>query len=171
MAAFNDRWNEQGGQRRPGVTPKSAGEDQNIKAKGSFHASTSAVLNDRNFRNNDLFFDSIGAPFGLISAADGTPLAIDVCPQGFSEAHFATFPEAFVSPLLRAGNPNKGPVLDPFGGAGTTGLVADALGMDCTLIELNEDYAAIAQRRLKAALAQVSGADESRRVEPLPLFG
>ena len=35
-----------------------------------------------------------------------------------------------------------GVVLDPFGGAGTTGLVADRLGRDAVLIELNKDYEA-----------------------------
>jgi DNA modification methylase len=39
-------------------------------------------------------------------------------------------------------------VLDPFGGAGTVGLVADRLGMDCTLIELNPESVDIAQRRI-----------------------
>lgn len=40
-------------------------------------------------------------------------------------------------------------VLDPFGGAGTTGLVADRLGRDAILIELNADYCAMAERRLR----------------------
>jgi DNA modification methylase len=39
-------------------------------------------------------------------------------------------------------------VLDPFGGAGTTGLVADRLGRDAILIELNESYAAMARKRI-----------------------
>jgi DNA modification methylase len=39
-------------------------------------------------------------------------------------------------------------VLDPFGGAGTTGLVADQLGRDATLIELNPSYAAMARARI-----------------------
>jgi DNA modification methylase len=39
-------------------------------------------------------------------------------------------------------------VLDPFGGAGTTALVADRLGRDAILIELNADYAAMAKRRV-----------------------
>jgi DNA modification methylase len=42
----------------------------------------------------------------------------------------------------------SGVVLDPFGGAGTTGLVADRLGRDAILIELNKDYAHIADDRL-----------------------
>jgi DNA modification methylase len=68
--------------------------------------------------------------------------------QPFSEAHFATFPPAFVEPIILAGCPTGGTVLDPFGGAGTTGLVADRLGRDAILIELNPEYAAIAERRI-----------------------
>jgi site-specific DNA-methyltransferase (cytosine-N4-specific) len=40
-------------------------------------------------------------------------------------------------------------VLDPFGGAGTTGVVADRLQRNAVLIELNPAYAAIARRRLE----------------------
>jgi DNA modification methylase len=41
-----------------------------------------------------------------------------------------------------------GTVLDPFGGAGTTGLVADRLQRDAILIELNPAYAAMAGERI-----------------------
>jgi DNA modification methylase len=40
-------------------------------------------------------------------------------------------------------------VLDPFGGAGTAGLVADRLGRNAVLIELNEAYAAMARQRIE----------------------
>jgi len=40
-------------------------------------------------------------------------------------------------------------VLDPFGGAGTSGLVADRLGRDAILIELNPEYADMARRRVE----------------------
>ena len=39
-------------------------------------------------------------------------------------------------------------VLDPFGGAGTTGLVADRLGRDAILIELNEEYTTLGSDRI-----------------------
>lgn len=41
-----------------------------------------------------------------------------------------------------------GTCLDPFGGAGTTGLVADRLQRNAILIELNADYATMARRRI-----------------------
>lgn len=72
----------------------------------------------------------------------------EVATQPFKEAHFATFPAALIEPCILAGSPLGGMVLDPFGGAGTTGLVADRLQRNATLIELNPDYAAIARRRI-----------------------
>lgn len=81
------------------------------------------------------------------------PDAIEVwtiATAAFSEAHFATFPPALAERCLKAGCPVGGHALDPFGGAGTTALVADRLGMDCTIIELNPEYAEIARKRIAA---------------------
>lgn len=69
--------------------------------------------------------------------------------QPFSEAHFATFPPALVEPCILAGCPIGGTVLDPFAGSGTTGMVADRLGRDAILIDLNPAYAAMARRRIE----------------------
>lgn len=66
----------------------------------------------------------------------------------FPEAHFATFPPELPELCIKAGCPKGGTVLDPFGGAGTTGLVADRLQRHAILIELNPEYAAMAQRRI-----------------------
>jgi site-specific DNA-methyltransferase (adenine-specific) len=50
---------------------------------------------------------------------------------------------------ILAGCPTGGTVLDPFGGAGTTALVADRHGRNAILIELNPEYAAMAERRIR----------------------
>jgi DNA modification methylase len=71
-----------------------------------------------------------------------------VATQPFKEAHFATFPPALIEPCVLAGSPAGGVVLDPFGGAGTTGMVASRLQRDAILIELNPEYAALAERRI-----------------------
>jgi DNA modification methylase len=71
-----------------------------------------------------------------------------VTTRPFSEAHFATFPPALIEPCILAGCPKGGTVLDCFGGAGTTGLVAERLQRDAVLIELNPDYADMAARRI-----------------------
>ena len=74
-----------------------------------------------------------------------------VTTKPYSGAHFATFPEALILPCIRAGCPKGGTVLDPFFGAGTTGLVAMKQGRHCIGIELNPDYAQQAVDRLNAA--------------------
>ena len=71
-----------------------------------------------------------------------------VTTKPFSGAHFATFPPDLIEPCIKAGCPKDGTVLDPFGGAGTTGMVADRLERNAVLIELNADYAQIARDRL-----------------------
>lgn len=71
-----------------------------------------------------------------------------IASQPFSGAHFATMPPELAERCIKAGSKPGDLVLDPFGGAGTTGLVADRLGRDAVLCELNPAYAAIAERRL-----------------------
>jgi len=149
--------------------------------------------------------------------------------QPFSEAHFATFPEKLIEPLIKCGCPEwickkcgkprvrivegkspvafnirirdvkegriKGPdrkasnnevkeyyekeyggegkitigwtdcgcgagweagvVLDPFAGSGTVGVVAERLGRDSILIDLNKEYCEMAYRRLKPLVRQM----------------
>lgn len=67
----------------------------------------------------------------------------------FKGAHFATFPPDLIRPCILAGCPEGGTVLDPFFGAGTTGLVAQQLGRNCIGFELNPEYAAIARERIE----------------------
>lgn len=66
----------------------------------------------------------------------------------FSEAHFATFPTDLIEPMILAGCPKDGIVLDPFMGAGTTALVARKLNRHFIGSELNPAYIEIAKRRL-----------------------
>lgn len=66
----------------------------------------------------------------------------------YKEAHFATYPPDLIEPCILAGCPENGNVLDPFGGSGTTGLVADRLHRNATIIELNKEYIKIADKRI-----------------------
>lgn len=71
-----------------------------------------------------------------------------VTTKPFKGAHFATFPPDLIEPCVLAGAPVGGVVLDPFFGAGTTGLVAQKHGRRCVGIELNPEYVEIAKARL-----------------------
>ena len=50
--------------------------------------------------------------------------------------------------MIKAGCPEGGVVLDPFMGAGTTGLVTYKLDRQYIGIELNADYVRIAEKRI-----------------------
>lgn len=72
----------------------------------------------------------------------------DINTTPFKEAHFATFPPKLIEPMIRAGCPPNGLVLDPFSGAGTTALVAKQLGRNYLGLEINPKYIEIARQRL-----------------------
>ena len=71
-----------------------------------------------------------------------------VATQGYSGAHFATFPEDLIEPCILAGAPAGGVVLDPFMGSGTTASVATRLGRQWIGCELNPDYESLQRDRL-----------------------
>lgn len=78
--------------------------------------------------------------------------------EPFRGAHFATYPPELIRPFVRAGCPVGGTVLDPFGGSGTTGLVADQEGRHAILIDIDERNGPMAEERIAGSaplLAQV----------------
>jgi DNA modification methylase len=77
--------------------------------------------------------------------------------NSFPEAHFATFPEDLIEPMIKAGCPKEGIVLDPFIGSGTTGLVARKLLRNWIGIELNPNYVEMAKKRLNNIPKRLDG--------------
>lgn len=77
-----------------------------------------------------------------------------ITPKPFKGAHFATMPLELAERCILAGSRVGDTILDPFGGAGTTGLAALRHGRRATLIELNPAYITIAENRLREAMAQ-----------------
>jgi DNA modification methylase len=71
-----------------------------------------------------------------------------------NESHFATFPEDLVSPCILAGCPEGGMVLDPFMGSGTSAVVAFKNNRNYVGFEINPDYCAIAENRIKSVRVQ-----------------
>jgi site-specific DNA-methyltransferase (adenine-specific) len=87
----------------------------------------------RNRRNTDWWIESLG-----YVAANNS----------YRGAHFAVMPEGLIEPAISAGCPQGGIVLDPFCGSGTTLAVAQKLGRDGIGIELNREYATLAEERV-----------------------
>lgn len=71
-----------------------------------------------------------------------------VIPAHYKEAHFATYPEELVFPMVMAGCPKGGVVLDPFMGSGTTAVVAKNNNRNYVGCELNEEYIKMAENRI-----------------------
>lgn len=158
-----------------GSTRKLAAEGQNmIGQKASREAALSLKVSSRNLRNYETEpkiraldprhektgsqhtgIDKVGRGIRNLRNWESAPELAGDQPQvwkiptaAFSKAHFATFPPALAERCIKAGCPEGGLVLDPFGGAGTTGLVARRLQRRSILIELNPDYADIAETRI-----------------------
>ena len=68
----------------------------------------------------------------------------------FKGAHFAVMPEALVEPCVLAASREGDTILDPFAGAGTVGVVANRHNRNFIGIELNPEYAAIANDRINS---------------------
>ena len=75
-----------------------------------------------------------------------------IATQPFKGAHFAVMPEALVEPCVLAGSKVNGNILDPFTGSGTVGVVALKNKRNFIGIEINQDYADIANERISKSL-------------------
>jgi DNA modification methylase len=90
----------------------------------------------------------------LLRPAGGNKRSVwTVVPTAFKGAHFATFPPELIEPCVLAGSLGGDVVLDPFMGAGTTGLVAQMFAREFIGIELNPAFLELARTRIHSALA------------------
>lgn len=84
---------------------------------------------------------------GFVTRNKRSVWTMSVQQDGVRNLHFATFPPDLVRPCILAGSREDGWVLDPFGGSGTVGMVAREVGRRADLIELNPEYAKLANER------------------------
>ena len=78
-----------------------------------------------------------------------------VATRPYKGAHFATYPPALIEPCILAGSRPGDIVLDPFMGSGTTAAVALEQGRQYLGCELNSEYAALQNDRIRAALDKI----------------
>jgi DNA modification methylase len=144
-----DGRDEQDGARPPGSRPRTLArldytQPRKIKVPGGWDRGPGAHGTIHRDGRTSAEYQEVEVPGGRNKRS-----VWEIATSPFAEAHFATFPPALIEPCILAGCPTGGAVLDPFGGAGTTGLVADRLQRDAILIELNPEYAAMAERRIR----------------------
>lgn len=80
-------------------------------------------------------------------------------PDHLGVDHFAAFPTEWPLRIIKAWCPEGGIVLDPFGGTGTTAMVAKALGRQGISVDKSADYCRLAEWRTndRDQLAKVLG--------------
>lgn len=90
-----------------------------------------------------------GNPLGKLPGSVWTiptqPLRV---PDHLGVDHFAAFPMEWPRRIIRGWSPADGTVLDPFGGTGTTALVARAWGRHGISVDMSADYCRLAEWRV-----------------------
>lgn len=81
---------------------------------------------------------------GSVQTVATEPLRL---PDHLGVDHYAAFPTWWPRWIIQGWSPEDGVVLDPFGGTGTTALVADALGRDGISVDMSADYCRVARWR------------------------
>ena len=94
--------------------------------------------------------EATGRTFGNIGARNtrNRRSVWTVTTKPYTGAHFAVMPPELAELCIKAGSAEGDTILDPFGGAGTTALVANRLRRDAIMCELNSDYADLAKQRI-----------------------
>jgi DNA modification methylase len=108
-------------------------------------------------RRNEPFGGATGASVrhGAQSVVNGTiatrnaRTVWNIATQPYRDAHFAVMPEALAARCIMAGSRFGDTVLDPFAGAGTTGVAALSNGRSFIGCEANTAYVAMADTRLR----------------------
>jgi DNA modification methylase len=160
----NDYWYDSEAARTPAAPSSETRLAQDVKAQaGSSRANAGGKTNGpiKAVRRTDKQSGHSRKHNGFNDRWDAMPVAEQramcanlrsvwwISPAQYREGHYAVMPNALAEICILAGCPAGGTVLDPFGGAGTTGLVADRHGRDAILIELNPAYVEMARKRIK----------------------
>lgn len=117
----------------------------------------------RRYRNTDAYYDSLDIMIedtenqlnylkevreNRGTLVDNQILAFDIHVGQSRLAHFASFPQKLIKPMIIAGCSVGDVVLDFFCGTGTTGLVASQNGRQFICGDLNPEYVEMAQKRI-----------------------
>ena len=85
---------------------------------------------------------------GILTETRNARSVWTIATQPYSGAHFAVMPPALADRCIKSGSRVGDTVLDPFSGAGTTGMVARRLRRQYVGIELNPEFADMARQRI-----------------------
>ena len=126
-----------------------------MKEKGSGRVPGNKKVQKIDASRND------GGKTGIFSAQQKPQLTRNkrsvwtVATRPYKGAHFATYPPALIEPCILAGSRVGDVVLDPFMGSGTTAATALKHSRRYIGCELNEDYRALQEERIRRQIAEL----------------
>jgi DNA modification methylase len=97
------------------------------------------------FTKHDRYHANRGARYDSVWSYATSTLKV---PAELGARHYAVYPTEGPRRIIEGWCPAGGVVLDPFGGAGTTALVAKALGRTGISVDLSGDYGRVARWRV-----------------------
>lgn len=112
------------------------------------NAPTMALHDIKNLKNAGSIQENGKLTSGQVYELRNKRSVWSITTKPYKEAHFATFPQEIPRLCISAGSKKGDIILDPFNGAGTTGLVAAMLDREYIGIELNPEYIKIAEERI-----------------------
>ena len=140
--------------REPHVTdPKVLARLTSIQSDPDGHNTRNRVNEGRHKMGTE---HPLGKLPGSVWTVPTEPLRV---PDHLGVDHFAAFPTEWPKRIIQGWSPQGGTVLDPFGGTGTTAMVAKALGRHGITVDMSADYCRLAEWRTddRDQLAKVLG--------------
>jgi hypothetical protein len=103
------------------------------------------------------------------------PTAPLTVPDHLGVDHFAAFPPELIRRIILGWSPRGGVIVDPFGGTGTTALVASVFGRVGITVDLSADYCRLATWRTQDPGERARAMDVPKPERPvdgqLDMFG
>jgi len=118
-------------------------DQEGIKEKGVWPAGTKAAKGSGTREGNRRIEE-----YATYNGKRNTRSVWAIQTKPYREAHFSTFPEKLIEPMIKAGSREKDTILDPFMGSGTSAIVAKKLNRNFIGFELNPEYCKIAKERI-----------------------
>jgi hypothetical protein len=117
-----------------------------------------------------------GNPLGkLPGSVWSIPTAPLTVPAHLGVDHFAAFPPELIRRIILGWSPRGGVIVDPFGGTGTTALVASVFGRVGITVDLSADYCRLATWRTQDPGERARAMDVPKPERPvdgqLDMFG
>ena len=123
-----------------------ANVDQVRETPSGYHRGPVAVAQIPGQKHRAMLHTSnpLGKLSGSVWHIPTKPLKV---PESLGVDHFAAFPMEWPRRIIQGWSPVGGIVLDPFGGTGTTALMAKTLGRQGISVDMSEDYCRLARWR------------------------